>query len=483
MKKYYKYIGLFLFFLIIFILSPISGDDWGNYLIGREGIRHSLGVAVGLYFDWEGRFISRVFINILTYHKWLWNIINSFVIVGTIYMGTKYVSKSKKVIFPLMILTFLLMNLYTFSQTVTWLAGNMTYFFVIPIILWYFYYLINNNNYNKLFSCLFILINLFGTMFVEHMALVLILGNILVLIYKYFKYKKIDFKIVSYLIISIITTLIMLLSPGTAYRSSIENVWFNELNIFQKVIYNIPNFIYYTFIVNSFLLVLMSYSNYLIVKNKIKNKYFKVGLILFLLIIPLFTIIVYPLSFFDVNTKLVWFINYNNIILIIYWLLYFVLSFGLLILEDKSNFLIIFLFIIGVMANVFMLVSPTWGFRTTLFTYIALSIVSLSIISKYIKDGKLNYFVWLIVGGASLFYFVFYINVYKCQNTLENSIKQQKRDNSDVIYIESFPGFAPCNINPTNDYHMEKYKIYYDIEDKEVRLIDGKWKWLIFYDK
>ena len=48
--------------------------------------------------------------------------------------------------------------------------------------------------------------------------------------------EKIDFRIISYLIISIISTLIMLLSPGTRYRSSIENVWFNELNIFEKVI-------------------------------------------------------------------------------------------------------------------------------------------------------------------------------------------------------------------------------------------------------
>ena len=77
MKKYLKYLLIFIFCLIIFCLSPISGDDWGNFLVGREGIRRSFGVALGMYFDWEGRFISRVFINIFTYHKVLWNIINS----------------------------------------------------------------------------------------------------------------------------------------------------------------------------------------------------------------------------------------------------------------------------------------------------------------------------------------------------------------------------------------------------------------------
>ena len=161
------------------------------------------------------------------------------------------------------------MNIFTFSQSLVWIAGNITYFFIMPIILWYFYNLINNDNYNKIYNCLFLLINLFGTMFVEHMGLVLITGNILVLIYKYVKNKKVDTKIIFYLILSILSTLIMLLSPGSRFRSNMGNTEFNELNIIQKVIYNVPNFVYYTFIVNYFMLGLISYCNYLIIKNKI----------------------------------------------------------------------------------------------------------------------------------------------------------------------------------------------------------------------
>ena len=70
MKKNIKYIFVFLFFVFLFFLSPISGDDWSNYLVGSEGIRHSLGVTLGMYFDWEGRIVSRMLINILTYNKW-----------------------------------------------------------------------------------------------------------------------------------------------------------------------------------------------------------------------------------------------------------------------------------------------------------------------------------------------------------------------------------------------------------------------------
>ena len=84
-KKTWYYI-LFLFFLIIFFLSPISGDDWGNYLVGSQGLRHMVGNAIGMYFSWEGRFASRLLINLLTYNKWLWNITNSIVLVSIVFL-------------------------------------------------------------------------------------------------------------------------------------------------------------------------------------------------------------------------------------------------------------------------------------------------------------------------------------------------------------------------------------------------------------
>ena len=76
MKEKKFLILIFAIFLIILFLSPISGDDWGNYLVGEQGIRHIIGQAIGMYFDWEGRFVSRLFINFLTYNKiaiFFWN--------------------------------------------------------------------------------------------------------------------------------------------------------------------------------------------------------------------------------------------------------------------------------------------------------------------------------------------------------------------------------------------------------------------------
>ena len=478
MKKYFKYIIVFLFFVIIFFLSPISGDDWGNYLVGSEGIRHSLGVAVGMYFDWEGRIISRVLINILTYYKWLWNVVNSFVVVGSIYMGYKWIGKKpKRIIFPLVCLIILSMNLFTFSQVMTWIAGNITYLFVVPIILWYFYFIFYNDKYNKWFVFINSLINLFGCMFVENMALVLVVGNILLLVIKYIKNKKIDKRIILYLGLSIIGSLSMLLSPGTRYRNSIENIEFNKLNIFEKVIHNIPNFIYYTFIVNSFMLILMSFSNYFIIRDKVKNKWVK-----YLLIISMFlsilTIFIYPVSLFK-EISLGGLINQNNILVILYWLIYLVMSFILIFIYDKKDLSNIFLFLVGLSSNGVMLISPTWGFRTSFFTYLMLSIVALKIINNYVNEKSVyKYLVNTCLVVLCSFYLLFYINIYKC---LVN-VRKQVESNDEVIYIDAYSRFAPCNINPSNSYHLEKFKLYYGIdEDKKLVLRFDKWKYEFIY--
>ena len=62
-------------------------------------------------------------------------------------------------------------------------------------------------------------------------------------------------------------------------------------------------------------------------------------------------------------------------------------------------------------------------------------------------------------------------------------IRQSIRNNDTVIELVAYPGFAPCNINPLNDYHLDKFKKYYGIDSNvEVKLISGHWKF-IFYRK
>lgn len=117
LKKNYPYILIFIFFLIITFLVPISGDDWGNYIEGSLGLKHTITHSINMYFSWEGRFISRLLITFLTYYKPLWNIMNSLLITSIIYLIMKIIKpKNKKLIFLTTTLMILLMNIKPFQK-------------------------------------------------------------------------------------------------------------------------------------------------------------------------------------------------------------------------------------------------------------------------------------------------------------------------------------------------------------------------------
>ena len=484
MKKKVKYLALFGIFLLLLSLSPIAGDDWGNYLVGKLGIKNAFQSAWTLYFNWEGRLVSRILINILTYHKYLWNIVNAILLVVFVYGVEKLIGQNKKYIFALVGLLLFGMNPYMFSQVIVWLAGNMTYFFIVPVLIIYFYFLIRYDHYNKWFKILFCFINFLGTMFVENMALVFVIGNILVCIYKYIKSNKIDKWILLYLVFAISGTAFMLLSPGTKYRSSIENIEFNQLSFFEKILRNIPNFIYYTFTSNTFLLFLMGCSNCLLVWKHIRNKWLKFVSVFYILVGSILTIVIYPLSLAEMN-RFDFLINTNNIFVIGYWLIYFIIMSVLLYVEDRQDGRVILLFLIGLVGNVVMLLSPTWGYRTAFFTYMMFGICSIIILARYLEENKWNIIVSeALLGVICVIYVIFYINIYICQKELEKNIVNQVESHAEVIYIDAFPAFANCNINPENEYHLAKFKQYYGIDaNVKISLVRDKWKYVIFYIK
>ena len=479
MKKILKkeYILYFFFFLIIMCLSPISGDDWGNYLVGEQGIRHMVGNAIGMYFSWEGRFISRLLINILTYNKWLWNIVNSFVIVSIIYLINNICNFKNKKLTLVVPLLFLFMNPFTFSQVIVWIAGNITYLFVILLLLYYIFRIYKQSDFSLKTTILLLCLNIIIPMFVEHMAIIMILINIIFLIINYIKEKKINKKLIIFLIASIISFLSMFLSPGNTLRNGMENNYFNSLNLIEKITYNIPNFIYYTYIINYFLITLMTIGNYLIAKNKIKNKLVKT----LIYISGLISIALVLLVTF--NNK----ISSSNIFIIIYFILYSIGNFYLIIKSSKKKIsdLAVFFFLIGICSNGVMLLSPTWGYRTSLATYLFMSISYLIVIDRYIHINKsLEYLIIICNVIGMLVYITFYISVHLQYIDNYKLINKGVKENSKKIEIVSYPSFAPCNINPTNDYHIKKFKEYYKIdENTEVTIVNNNWKFYLLYRK
>lgn len=482
-KSFTPYIIVFIFFGVILFLSPISGDDWANYLVGKEGIYHSIGNAIGMYFDWEGRFLSRIFINIFTYYKALWNITNSLVIAGIIYYIVRIVKpRNKRLVFFLALFIILLMNIFTFSQIVVWIAGNITYLFPILFLLYYFYRILRKDNDGYVITFILGISNLLIPMFVEHVAGVLVIFNFIINIFYYIKYRKINKKYLVYLLLSMIGLFLMYFSPGNRMRSSIENLEFNRLSLFGKILYNIPNFIYYTFIIYPYLILLMVTSNIYLVKHIVKNKYLKIFMVIYLTIIPISFGIIYLLSNF-ITHPIFSIIRCDHVVVIGYYISHAIIQFILLFTYSRreKDYLPTLFYFLGMTANGMMLLSPTWGYRTSFLTYLLLAISYIFIIDYYTPERKIVLYFFLGISTlVILFYLILYINVFRAELDRESSIQRQLKN--DIIYIERFPSYVNCNINPENEFHMEKFKEYYQIDpDTQVELTDGNWEYLVFY--
>ena len=275
----------------------------------------------------------------------------------------------------------------------------------------------------------------------------------------------------------------MLLSPGTKKRSGMENIEFSKLSLFNKIIYNIPNFINYTFVVNYFLSILIVCANIYLIKKHTKNKLLKYILLIFISVVPILNCI----NDFFKNLNIINFTLFdcNNIIVSLYYFIYLIIIFYFIVIDtnkDKSK-KIIFFFIIGILSNLVMMISPVWGYRTSFATYIFLSISMLMIIDKYIKERKLyNIILNILCIGFSLFYIILYISVNLQYKDNLKIIDNGKRKNSKVIEIVKYPHYV--DINPENDFHIMRYKKYYGLnDDVEIILKENNWKYFIFYRK
>ena len=186
-----------------------------------------INTAISMYKTWEGRFISRIFISFLTYHKWIWNLLNATLTTTLVSTMYKYQIKDSKTSLLMIILGLLLVSIPFSSQIYFWLAGNITYFFPTVILLLVVTYILKseNKNINIWISILLIIISFITPMFVENIGCAYVFTSILLLIYFYKKNKKKSILIFLMLLLSTTGLIMMLLSPGSQLRMS-QNIEF-----------------------------------------------------------------------------------------------------------------------------------------------------------------------------------------------------------------------------------------------------------------
>ena len=474
----------FLFFLLVGFLIPYTGDDWNN-LIGHNGnFSIMIETAISNYNTFEGRFFSRIFDFIFNYYKPLWIVINAFGMTFLCYFMMKLsIKNSKKFLCILVLLCLLCVDRETFSQIYAWITGNTTYFipFLFLILIIYLNKNIFNDSYdevktNKLLLILLPILSFIFSMFVENVTVGIITAYILILVYNYIKSKKINYTILLSLFTSIIALFFMLYSPGT--RNRINDMGFSSLSLISKIFISFPRQMNYIFIKNSFLIILLLFFlNYIIIKNYKGIK--KIGLILFFNIIPIVTILAnfYYVLFDRYINHLLIFMDCNNILILIYWLIFLIMTIYFVIKFNKNdNSKILFFFLIALINNAAMLISPLAGGRTTFLTTIMLYICVIILIDnlnvKLFDKEIFVLFSKLICVIVMILFIKHYVYCYNLNQKREDYINKQLMVGKEEIEVIILPEFYLWNSNAWNDWHLFTFKKYYNIpENKQIKLV------------
>ncbi|GAB1613325.1 hypothetical protein HB162lentus_19700 [Mammaliicoccus lentus] len=185
-KDLYIYLSLFVFFLIMSTLIPLTGDDWTwkSYL-GMERLK-------SFFENYNGRYISNI-LEIIFVRFTLVRILGMAICSSLFIIFMYKISTNKKnplFIFYILFLV-LLMPLSVFSQTLGWTAGYVNYVISVTILL-YFISLYKQKKYiklNYLNIILYFLFSVIAMLIVEHVTLYLLLISFLINIYYYLKNK------------------------------------------------------------------------------------------------------------------------------------------------------------------------------------------------------------------------------------------------------------------------------------------------------
>lgn len=471
---------VFILFLFISYFIPLTGDDWTNASFQTNNIFKIIKIAFDKYFIHEGRVASRVFVLFFCNTKWIWNFANAFMVSTVCFIATKLVnSKRPNFISLLFILSILFVENTMFTQTYLWVTGNMTYYLPMFLVLIYLYLIDkvwkNNFTFNKVQILIIILLNILIPTMVEHISVTLVVTNIFLIIYSYLKQKKPNYLFLITTIISITGFLIIYLSPGAMIRAA--ELEFSNYSIFKKISINIPNFINYTYIQNPMLMLLLIVLFSTIIYRYNINKFYKFSLIFVSTIIPFLTFLYKCLglianksskAIYYIIDKIAFVMNINNNLIIIFWLLITIalLIINIFCLKKFRSYKSLFIFIVGIIANIAMLLSPIWGGRTALFTLVFLYIDILMILE--FLELKINYklitkFLYLIFFIYIIILLVLYHSVHLQKLERERSIKAQLSNNLEAISIERFPDNILWNSNAYNKFHEGSLRKYYNI--------------------
>ena len=480
-KNFYILASIFVLMLFAYITckTPLAGDDWGYALNGSAGT--PIKTALEFYNSWSGRFFSELWGMIVPGHKWIWNIVNPLLFMGIFICIYKlaYV-QNKPILCSLLILAIMLSvddNLR--METYSWIMGTT---YIIPLFLSLLYFVIVDNLLkNEIYDIGLIIFAIIDNLFLfiiglmmENIAASMIVGIVFVLVYAFLYKKKAVKYLIPNLVFSILSFVLMRMSPGSASRLNGEHAAWAKLSLFEKLANGYPNFLNMTFIENNYAILLFSICLILLICFSRKKN--KVQKLLPIIILLMGIITVFSFVFTEAL------VNPNSVYSFIFWPVYIINAFYVLFTcldnDYRKNKALFMLMFAGCNALV-MLYSPIYGSRSAIYTVYYLIVVSILIldfvnINKHHVKTILLVLLVLIIGDRTREYIYKYRLVVIKQNERLEIIKYyQDHPEVEEAWIPRFPIFTVhgADVEIGDTYHFETFKDYYNLPQDADKII------------
>jgi Family of unknown function (DUF6056) len=482
-SKLYLWLSLgfvFALFFTISYLSPLAGDDWGYAVNGLS--QNPFVLAYEFYFSWSGRFFSELYGFLVTPHKFIWNILNPLLFVSILYNIVKLTEIKKMGSFLLLLFLILSVKDELRMETYTWLMGT-TYVIPLALSLYVFRIISVQLKEKHLFSKLHIItlsisVFIIGLM-MENIAAIMVFALLVLSIYAYFVYKPFAKNLIILFIISVLALTLLRLSPGASFRLLRDNAEWMDLSLLEQLIHNYPNFIQMTFIDHRYLVLALStvlaiYS--VISHQRIMTK------IISTVVFSIASVISVSLTIQSITKlNLSYFTEANSIFNLIYWpfFIFFVYISLFKLKNDVVKEKLIFFVTLAGLSNGIMMLSPIFGYRSSIYTVYFLIIVVVLLYDNF----KLTKGLSPIINVLLILLIAKTTQTYLYKYTLANRTHQLRlaeiayyQDHPEVkeVWLIRYPIYTlhSGDIEKEDSYHMDVFKTYYDLSDDQT---------LIFY--
>lgn len=465
---------------VLCFLFPYTHDDWA------WGSEYGIERLETYFENYNGRWFGNFSVLLLTRSNILKTIVMSFCLTMLLFFVNE-LTENKKLNKYMSLLLLSALPYLVLRQAVVWTSGFANY--VISILLIMTYIFCNRKLFDdkyeepsKLKTILYLVLGFSTALFVEHVTLYLLALGVVVIVYKYIRFKKISFSSVMYLLGGILGTALMfsnsayssVASGADGYRTfELSNFIGNSIKSFFNTIYK--ELIFQNYVLNIALSICVLIFLYRCVQKNDKHKKIINLFTLILVAFPIYTLIikVSGISLFLKYTKYI-----NGLLSVVYFVTILGSSFFISDLPKKRRVIFALLSILVLTAPLFV-VTPI-GSRCFFPMYVLWIWVVLEFFGLVLDNNENEFLKNILITGSLTFFgylllvygYIFKVNMQRVNYIEENRDKE-------ILVLPKLPyGNYHWLGNPINDEFMRRFKSFYDInQDVEIEFVSLKeWK-------